>query len=92
LQCGQTGARARIVLEAVKSVTLPGDHDVKRLVIFVLTNFAYRHTQFVRARWWSQRRFYLEPRTKFVFDPAGIIDAGYNCIAEIFLVLDEAEN
>lgn len=36
--------------------------------------------------------FYLESPTKFVFDPAGIIDAGYNCIAEIFLVSDEAES
>ena len=42
-------------LEAVEGVTLSANDDFKRLVVFVLTNFACRHTQFVRARggqWW----------------------------------------
>ena len=42
-------------LEAVESVTLSAHDDFKRLVLFVLANFACRHTQFVRARggqWW----------------------------------------
>ena len=42
-------------LEAVESVTLSAHDDFKRLVIFVLANFACSHTQFVRTRggqWW----------------------------------------
>ena len=50
-------------LEAVERVPLYGNHDVKRLVIIVLANFAYGHTQFVRARRRSQRCFYWESRT-----------------------------
>ena len=58
-------------LEAVESVTLSAHDDFKRLVIFVLANFACRHTQFVRARGGS-------------VDPAGITDAGYNCALRKF--------
>jgi len=42
-------------LEAIKGVTFSGDDDFKRLVIFVLANFACRHTPFVRARGGSRR-------------------------------------
>jgi hypothetical protein len=42
-------------LEAVEGVTLSAHDDFKRLVIFVLANFACRHTQFVRARGGSRR-------------------------------------
>jgi hypothetical protein len=36
-------------------VMLSGDDHFKRLVIFVLANFACRHTQFLRARGRSRR-------------------------------------
>ena len=42
-------------LEAIKGVTFSAHDDFKRLVIFVLANFACRHTQFVRARGGSRR-------------------------------------
>src|SRR6266576_7303666 len=42
--------RVDCALEAVEGVTLSAHDHFKRLVIFVLANFAYRHTQFVRAR------------------------------------------
>jgi hypothetical protein len=41
--------------EAVESVTLSAHDDFKRLVIFVLANFACRHTSFVRARRYRRR-------------------------------------
>jgi hypothetical protein len=47
--------RVDCTLEAVEGVTLSANDDFKRFVVFVLTNFACRHTQFVRARggqWW----------------------------------------
>ena len=37
-------------LEAIKDVALSAHDDFKSLVIFVLADFAFRHTQFVRAR------------------------------------------
>ena len=43
------GERMDRALEAIEGVMLSAYDDLKRLVIFVLTNFAYRHTQFVRA-------------------------------------------
>jgi len=36
--------------EAIEGVALSANDDFKRLIIFVLANFACRHTQFVRAR------------------------------------------
>ena len=57
-------------LEAIKGVTLSAYDDFKRLVIIVLADFAFRHTQFVRARG-SQRRCLLSSRRKFG-DPAGV--------------------
>ena len=42
-------------LEAIKGVTLSAHDDFKRLVIIVLADFAFRHTQFVRARGGSRR-------------------------------------
>jgi hypothetical protein len=42
--------RVDCALEAVEGVALSAHDNFKRLVIFVLANFACRHTQFVRAR------------------------------------------
>ena len=42
--------RMDCALEAIEGVTLSAHDDFKCLVIFVLANFASRHTQFVRAR------------------------------------------
>ena len=42
--------RVNCALEAIEGVTLSAHDDFKRLVIIVLANFAFRHTQFVRAR------------------------------------------
>ena len=50
--------RVDCALEAVESVTLSAHDDFKRLVIFVLANFACRHTQFVRARGGQWRRLF----------------------------------
>ena len=49
--------RVDCALEAVEGVTLSANDHFKRLVIFVLANFACRHTQFVRARGGSRRCF-----------------------------------
>ena len=37
-------------LEAIENVTLTAHDHFKRLVIFVLANFAFGHTQLLRAR------------------------------------------
>ena len=42
--------RVDCALEAIKDVALSAHDHFKRLVIIVLANFAFRHTQFVRAR------------------------------------------
>lgn len=42
--------RVDCALEAIKGVTLSMHDDLKRLVIIVLADFAFRHTQFVRVR------------------------------------------
>ena len=42
--------RVNCALEAIERVTLSAHDDFKRLVIIVLADFAFRHTQFVRAR------------------------------------------
>jgi hypothetical protein len=47
--------RVDCALEAIKGVTLSMHDDLKRLVIIVLADFAFRHTQFVRARGGSRR-------------------------------------
>jgi hypothetical protein len=53
----RTNRRQRVdrALEAIEGVTLPANDDLKRLVIFVLTNFAFSHTQSVRAGRRSRR-------------------------------------
>jgi hypothetical protein len=52
-----TNRRQRVdrALEAVEDVTLSTHDYFKRLVILVFANFAFRHTQFVRARGGSRR-------------------------------------
>jgi hypothetical protein len=47
----RTNRRQRVdcALKAVERVVLPGDHNFKRLVIFVFANFAFTHTQIFRA-------------------------------------------
>jgi hypothetical protein len=47
--------RVDCALETIKGVTLSMHDDLKRLVIIVLADFAFRHTQFVRARGGSRR-------------------------------------
>ena len=47
--------RVNCALEAIKGAAFSAHDDFKRLVIFVLANFACRHTQFVRARAGSRR-------------------------------------
>ena len=46
-----TNGRERVdrTLEAIESVTLSIHHDLERLIVFILANFAFRHTQLVRA-------------------------------------------
>ena len=48
-------------LEAVEDVTLSTHDYFKRLVILVFANFAFRHTQVVRARGGSRRCFIIFP-------------------------------
>jgi hypothetical protein len=61
-------------LEAVKSVTLPSNHDIKRLVIFVLTNFTYRHNRNVSHEVSSVRvSFNLARRLSVFGDPESAI-------------------
>ena len=47
--------RVDCALEAVEGVALSAHDNFKRFVIFVLANFAFRHTQFVRVRGGSRR-------------------------------------
>ena len=42
--------RVNCALETIERVTLSAHDDFKGLVIIVLADFAFRHTQFVRAR------------------------------------------
>src|SRR4029453_2990677 len=42
-------------LEAIEGVTLSTHDNFKRLVVVILANFAFSHTQFVRARGGSRR-------------------------------------
>jgi hypothetical protein len=46
--------RVDCAFEAIEGVALSADEHFKRLIVFVLANFACRHTQLVRARrgWW----------------------------------------
>ena len=48
----RTNRRQRVdcAFEAIEGVTLSAHNDFKRLVVFVLANFAHRHTQLLRAR------------------------------------------
>ena len=75
--------RVDCALEAIKGVTLSAHDDFKRLVIIVLADFAFRHTQFVRARGGSRRCLIYVANENSV-DPAGITDAGYNCALRKF--------
>jgi len=47
--------RVNCALEAIERLALSAHDDFKRLVIIVLADFAFRHTQFVRARGGSRR-------------------------------------
>ena len=47
--------RVNCALEAIEGVALSAHDDFKRLVIIVLADFAFRHTQFGRARGGSRR-------------------------------------
>ena len=47
--------RVNCALEAIERVALSAHDDFKRLVIIVLADFAFRHTQFVSARGGSRR-------------------------------------
>ena len=56
--------RVNCALEAIKGMAFSAHDDFKRLVIIVLADFAFSHTQFVRARrghWrcliWRKRKF-----------------------------------
>jgi hypothetical protein len=75
--------RVDCALEAIEGVTLSAHDDFKRLVIFVLANFACRHTQFVRARAGQWRCLFTVANEIWVI-PAGITDAGYNCTRKFF--------
>ena len=83
--------RVDCALEAIKGVTLSAHDDFKRLVIIVLANFAFRHTQFVRARGGS-RRCLINVAKKF-----GRSGGDHRCrlqhrAPQIILVLKEAES
>jgi len=49
-------------LETVEDVTLSANDYFKRLVILVFANFAFSHTQFVRARGGSRRCLFTVAR------------------------------
>jgi len=57
----RTNRRQRVdcALEAVEDVPLSSHDYFKRLVILVFANFAFRHTQFVRARAGLQRCLFI---------------------------------
>ena len=85
----QTGA-GRGLRTRAENVILPGDHDVKRLVIsFSQTRIQRIHESF--ALMMVAAVFYLD-RQKFVFDPAGSSIRLQICAPEIFLVLNAAES
>jgi hypothetical protein len=62
-------------LEAVEGVTLSAHDYFKRLVILVFANFAFRHTQFVRARGGSRRCLFMFANETWAIGPARIIDS-----------------
>jgi hypothetical protein len=79
-------------LEAIKGVAFSAHDDFKRLVIIVLANFAYRHTQIVRARG-ASRRCLIFGEAKISLDPSRCaLRPRSPSRAEIFLVLIEAES
>ena len=47
--------RVDCALKAIEGVMFSANHNFKRLVVLVFANFAFRHTQFVRARAGSRR-------------------------------------
>ena len=53
--CANRRQRVDCALKAVEGVALSAHDNFKRFVIFVLANFACRHTQFVRVRGGSRR-------------------------------------
>jgi hypothetical protein len=87
----RTNRRQRVdrALEAVESVTLSAHDDFKRLVIFVLANFACRHTQFVRARGGQWRCLITVANEIRSIQPASPMPAT-TARAEILLVLNDA--
>jgi hypothetical protein len=68
--------RVNRALEAIEGVALSAHDDFKRLVIFVLANFACTHTHSF-ARGAVRGGVYLPSRITFSSKSAGIIDAGY---------------
>ena len=63
--------------EAIECVMLSGYDHFERFVIFVLANFACRHTQFGSRERRSVAVFCLDRERDSLAAPAGIIDAGY---------------
>jgi len=51
--------RVDCALETVEDVTLSAHDYLKGLVILVLANFAFRHTQFVRAKGSARRCLFI---------------------------------
>ena len=88
--------RVDCAFEAIEGVTLSAHNDFKRLVVFVFANFAYWHTQSVRAGE-ASRRCLIHWRRKFCerssrhhrcrLQPRRSI-----CGAEIFLVFSRSES
>jgi hypothetical protein len=80
----RTYGRQRVnrALEAIKGVTLAAHNDLKRFIVFVLTNFAFSHTQLLRAAGGARRCFIWSDEPVFRSRPTGITDAGYSWAAE----------
>ena len=86
--------RVDCALEAIERVTLSAHDDFKRLVIIVLADFAFRHTQFVRARGGSRRCliYVANENSGRCHWPPSLPMQRLQLRAEILLVLKEAES
>jgi hypothetical protein len=62
--------RVNRTLEAVESVTLSSHNDFKRLIVFVLADFACRHTKLLRARDGFRRCFFWGERIESPYGSA----------------------
>jgi len=90
----RTNRRQRVdcAFKAVENVTLSAHNDFKRLVIIIPANFAFSHTQFVRARRGEWRCLFAvanEIRSQLTAWDYGAV---YRFAPEILLVLNEAES